>query len=60
MARDGSRLDGEGPGVISNAPFGAVPQPVRQATVKNVSYHGHWSSDFSGTNSFVTYFRYEG
>jgi hypothetical protein len=25
-----------------------------------VSYHGHWSADFSGTNSFVTDFRYEG
>jgi hypothetical protein len=23
-------------------------------------YHGHWSADFSGTNSFVTDFRYEG
>jgi len=25
-----------------------------------VSYHGHWSADFSGTNSFVTDFRYQG
>jgi hypothetical protein len=53
-------MDGQGPGVISNAPFGAVAQPVRQATSKDVSYHGHWSVDFSGTNSFVTDFRYEG
>jgi hypothetical protein len=53
-------MDGQGPAVISNAPFGAVPQPVRQATAKDVSYHGHWSVDFSGTNSFVTDFRYEG
>jgi hypothetical protein len=53
-------MDGQGPGVISNAPFGAVTQPVRQATSKDVSYHGHWSADFSGTNSFVTDFRYEG
>jgi len=37
-----------------------TPQPVRQATAKDVSYHGHWSADFSGTNSFVTDFRYEG
>ena len=46
--------------VITNAPFGAVTQPVRQARSKDVSYHGHWSADFSGTNSFVTDFRYEG
>jgi hypothetical protein len=46
--------------VITNAPFGAVTQPVRQARAKDVSYHGHWSADFSGTNSFVTDFRYEG
>ncbi len=25
-----------------------------------VRYHGHWSADFSGTNSFITDFRYEG
>jgi hypothetical protein len=53
-------MDGQGPGVITNAPFGAVPQPVRQATAKDVSYHGYWSADFTGTNSFVTDFRYEG
>jgi len=53
-------MDGQGPGVISNPPFGAVTQPVRQATSKDVSYHGHWSAEFSGTNSFVTDFRYEG
>jgi hypothetical protein len=53
-------MDGQGPAVITNAPFGAVPQPVRQATAKDVSYHGHWTADFSGTNSFVTDFRYEG
>ena len=53
-------MDGQGPGVITNAPFGAVTQPVRQATAKDVSYHGHWSADFTGTNSFVTDFRYEG
>ena len=38
----------------------AVTQPVRQATATNVSYNGHWSANFSGTNSFVTDFRYEG
>ena len=53
-------MDGQAPAVITNAPFGAVTQPVRQARSKDVSYHGHWSADFSGTNSFVTDFRYEG
>ena len=53
-------MDGQQPAVIANAPFGAVTQPVRQARSKDVSYHGHWSADFSGTNSFVTDFRYEG
>ena len=53
-------MDGQGPAVISNVPFAAVPQPVRQATAKDVRYNGHWSVDFSGTNSFVTDFRYEG
>jgi hypothetical protein len=46
--------------VIANAPFGAVPQPVRQGTAKDVSYYGHWTAEFSGTNSFITDFRYEG
>jgi hypothetical protein len=52
--------DGEAPSVISNAPFGSVTQPVRQGTSKDVSYHGHWDVEFSGTNSFITDFRYEG
>jgi hypothetical protein len=53
-------MNGQDPGVITNPPFGAVPQPVRQATSRDVSYHDYWSADFSGTNSFVTDFRYEG
>jgi hypothetical protein len=52
--------DGEGPAVIANLPFAPVTQPVRQATAKDASYHGHWKADFTGTNSFVTDFRYEG
>ncbi len=50
----------EEPAVITNAPLGVVTQPVWQARSKDVSYHGHWSAHFSGTNSFVTDFRYEG
>ena len=53
-------MDGQEPGVITNAPLSAVAQPMRQARAKDVSYHGHWSADFSSTNSFVTDFRYEG
>jgi len=53
-------MDGHGPAVIANAPLGAVAQPVRQGTAKDVTYHGHWSAEFSGTNSFITDFRYEG
>jgi hypothetical protein len=53
-------MDGQEPAVIANAPFGAVTQPVRQGTSTDVSYHGHWNMNFSGTNSFITDFRYEG
>jgi hypothetical protein len=53
-------MDGQEPAVITNPPFGAVTQPVRQAKSKDVSYNGHWNAEFSGTNSFVTDFRYEG
>ena len=53
-------MDGQDPAVITNAPFGAVTQPLRQGRSKDVSYHGHWNADFSGTNSFITDFRYEG
>jgi hypothetical protein len=53
-------MDGQEPAVIANAPFGAVTQPVRQGTSSDVSYHGHWNMNFSGTNSFITDFRYEG
>jgi hypothetical protein len=53
-------MDGQEPAVIANAPFGAVTQPVRQGTSESVSYQGHWNMSFSGTNSFITDFRYEG
>ena len=53
-------MDGQQAAVITNVPFAAVTQPVRQGRAEDVSYHGHWRADFSGTNSFVTDFRYEG
>jgi len=53
-------MDGTSPAVITNPLLGAVAQPVRQARAGDVSYHGHWDVEFSGTNSFVTDFAYSG
>ncbi len=50
----------DGTEVIENAPFGAVTQPLTQARAGNVSYHGAWDVEFSGTNSFSTTFAYSG
>jgi hypothetical protein len=35
-------------------------QPVTQAKAGDVSFHGAWDVEYSGTNSFVTDFKYEG
>lgn len=53
-------MDGSKPPVISNALFGSVSQPMTQAKAGAVRYHDHWDAEFSGTNSFVTDFVYEG
>lgn len=53
-------MDGAGPAVITNPVFGAVAQPVTQARAGAVGYHDHWDAEFSGTNSFVADFAYEG
>jgi hypothetical protein len=53
-------MDGENPPVITNSLLGAVTQPMTQAKAGDVSYHGHWDVEYSGTNSFVTDFKYEG
>ena len=52
--------DGSNPAVISNPLLGAVPQALTQARVGHVRYHEHWDAEFSGTNSFVADFAYEG
>jgi hypothetical protein len=52
--------DGKTAPVISNAPFGALPQPVRQGHAERVQYHGHWETDLSGTNAFLAEFAYDG
>ncbi len=53
-------MDQSNPPVITNPLLGAVTQPVNQAKAGDVSYHGHWDTEFSGTNGFVTDFAYEG
>ena len=53
-------MDGQNSPVITNPLFGAITQPVTQAKAGDVSYHGHWDVEYSGTNSFVTDFKYEG
>ena len=53
-------MDGATAPVITNPMLGAIPQPVTQAKAGDVSYHGHWDVEYSGTNSFVTDFKYEG
>ncbi len=53
-------MDGATAPVITNPMLGAIPQPVTQARAGDVSYHGHWDVEYSGTNSFVTDFKYEG
>jgi hypothetical protein len=53
-------MDGSNPPVISNPLLGAITQPVIQAKAGEIKYHDHWDVEFSGTNSFVTDFAYEG
>jgi hypothetical protein len=53
-------MDGATPAVITNPTLGVVTQPVVQGRAGDVSYHGHWDVAFSGTNSFITDFKYQG
>lgn len=53
-------MDGLNAPVITNPLLGAVAQPVTQAKAGSVRYNDHWDAQFSGTNSFVTDFTYEG
>ncbi len=52
--------DGKTAPVISNAPFGALPQPVRQGHSERVRYQDHWETNLSGTNAFLAEFAYQG
>jgi len=51
--------DGKSAPVISNAPFGALPQPVRQGHAEHVRYDGHWQTNLTGTNAFLAEFAYQ-
>jgi len=53
-------MDGATASVITNPVLGVVTQPITQAKAGDVSYHGHWDVEYSGTNSFVSDFAYEG
>lgn len=53
-------MDGSHPPVITNPLLGVVTQPVTQARAGAVRYSDHWDCEFSGTNSFVADFAYEG
>lgn len=53
-------MDGRNPSVITNPPFGAVPQPVRQGRSVEVRYDGAWSFSTQGRNAFFTEFTYSG
>jgi len=51
--------DGKTAPVISNAPFGALPQPVRQGKSVAAQYRGHWQTSLSGSNAFLAEFAYQ-
>jgi hypothetical protein len=54
-------MDGRRPAVIDNpTAFAVVSQPVRQAQAERIRYEDVWRFEASGTNSFITEFRYEG
>lgn len=52
--------DGRTAPVLSNLPFGALTQPVRQGKSGNIRYNGHWNAEMSKTNAFIAEFAYEG
>jgi len=53
-------MDGQNPSVITNPRLGAITQPLRQAMARTVRYDGAWKFEASGTNSFISEFKYEG
>ena len=54
-------MDGQRPSVIDNPTnWALVSQPIRQARAERIRYQDVWRFEASGTNSFITEFRYEG
>jgi hypothetical protein len=51
--------DGNTAPVISNAPFGALPQPVRQGSSVAARYDDHWQTSLSKSNAFLAEFSYQ-
>jgi hypothetical protein len=51
--------DGKTAPVISNAPFGALPQPVRQGSSIAARYDDHWKTSFGKSNAFLAEFSYQ-
>lgn len=51
--------DGKTAPVISNAPFGAIPQPVRQGSSVSAHYNDHWQTSLDKTNAFLAEFAYQ-
>jgi hypothetical protein len=51
--------DGKNPVVVTNAPFGALTQPVRKGKAGKVRYDDHWQAEVDGTNAFLSEFRYD-
>jgi hypothetical protein len=51
--------DGKSAPVITNAPFGALPQPVRQGASVAASYDDHWKTSVAKSNAFLAEFSYQ-
>jgi hypothetical protein len=51
--------DGKTAPVISNAPFSALPQPVRQGSSVAARYDDHWQTSLNRSNAFIAEFAYQ-
>jgi hypothetical protein len=50
--------DGRTAPLISNAPFSAIPQPMRQGSSVTARYDDHWQASLSKSNAFLAEFAY--
>lgn len=51
--------DGKTAPVISNAPFGALVQPLRQGSSLAARYDDHWQTSLNHSNAFIAEFAYQ-